>query len=132
MEKVINKRASELFSIVLLMYFTGIALYSLLPELQVTYNLFPSINYDSKWWDVFYWVNNLLVGGPSFYVFSYFIINRLTKLIIRGASFFLLTLGIFQIINTIGVDVGTVLWIIFCPTYIIFLLIAFKYGRKIR
>ena len=118
MEFILSKKLSGLLCTIPLVYFAGITLYSLLPELFEIPKLIKVL---------FYWINNTLFLFTLTFTFSYFLIDRLTKLLIRGTSFFLLTLGIFQIIKTMGFSLDKAVWISVCPMYIIFLLITYLY-----
>lgn len=118
---VLNKKISGFLCVIPLVYFAGITLYSLLPEIT------NFIDYNSIFWKVYYWANNTIFLFSLIFTFSYLIADRLTKLIIRGTSFFLLTLGIFQIIKTMGFSINKSVWISICPSFIIFILISYLY-----
>ena len=122
MPYIINKKLTGIICIIPIVYFTGISLYSLVPELI-------EINKLTKL--LFYWINNTVFISSIVFVFSKYVFDKRIKLLLKGTSFFLLTLGIFQIIKTLGISVDKIVWIMYCPIYIIFLLISFRYGRKL-
>lgn len=137
MAYVINIKLTRLLCVLSMIFLTGITLYSLLPEVQDNYllikyfnlKILPNVNYNSKWWYVAYWINNTLIS-PIIFILSYFILHHTTKLIIKGLSIFLLTLGIFQVLKLILEFETPVIWILYCLIYFIFLLIAYRYESK--
>ncbi len=119
--RIIDNNITTILSIVSLVYFAGIACYSLLPD---------CIYINEKAQYIFYWINNTVFLFSITFLFANFVIERRTKILLRGLSFFLLSLGIFQIIKSSGIEVNQYLWAWFCPLYILFIKIIIKYVRN--
>lgn len=118
MERIIDRKITGICMIIPLIYFSGISLYSLLPEF---------FDIPRAYKVVFYWGNNTLFIFSFPFVLSYLVYDYSLRFLIRGTSIFLLILGLFQIIKSVGADISKEVWIGICPTYIIFLLIYFRY-----
>lgn len=101
----------------ILLYFVGIAVYSLVPDKC----FIPKIIQN-----VFYWANNTALMFNITYIFSKFVVERKIKVLLIGTSIFFLILGIFQVLVCLGFSFGK-FWAFFCPVYILFLLIVIKY-----
>lgn len=122
--KKINKNISGIICVISLIYFTGISMYTLVPEIKWIGDI------DIKIWHVLYWVNNTVFLFSFTFILSYLIYDILTKIIVRGTSVFLLILGVFQIIKTLGYSVDSWAWMVLCPLYIVFLLTGYVYVSK--
>jgi hypothetical protein len=123
MIRVIDKTLNMLACVIPLVYFTGISIYSYLPEIFGTGEVFN---------EVFYWCNENFFFASMMFLFSKFVISIKVKIIIIGVSIFMFLKGVFQVLMTLGVQLSDDVWILFAPSYILLVLIVYKYvSRKI-
>jgi len=124
MKLIIDKTYTGALFVICIFYFTGISLYTLLPEIV------DFIPYDSAWWKVSYFINNGIFFFSLPFIASFLSYDPGVKILLRGTSFFLLSLSLFQIFKVLGFDISKLIWVSFCPIYIIFILILCKNGSR--
>lgn len=113
---VISKILNFFTCLVFIIYFAGESVHSLWNEL----------GFNSDYSTLFYWINKGLFSFLITFLFSFYIINIQTKLIVRGGSFFLLGLALFQCLHILHYISNPLIWILICPAFIILVLIISK------
>jgi len=125
--RVIDKKLTAILSVVILSYFLGVAAYTLLPDVLLKYDiLISTITLKILWYS-----NSTLLIFNILLIFSTFVIEKKPKILLIGSAFFVLTVGIFQVCVCLGYSFGK-LWALFCPCYILFILIVYRHvGNKL-
>lgn len=119
--KIINTKIEGYLQVVIFIYFLGIALYSLIPDVIKVLETTQKI---------FYWSNNTFLIVNFLFILSKFVIELRTKILLLGTSIFFLILGIFQILFSLGCSIPDYFWAIFCPLYILLNLITYKICQR--
>lgn len=119
MEFRIDKRLTGFISILPLLFFAGISLYSFIPEIMPV---------NKKLWSALYWVNSDLFVSGILFALSRVVVPKKTKYILLGSFFFFILLGAFQV-TYVFIDLPSWLWMMIFPLYLIPYLIIIKYVR---
>ena len=117
---IISRKIDVFACLVFLLYFTGESIHSIWVE----------IGFNSSYSDLFYWINKSLFGFLSTLALSLYVTHKQTKIIVRGGSFFMLFLGVFQCLTVLNYLTNPYIWIITCPLFVIFILITSKICRQ--
>ncbi len=122
MDRIIDKKITGYICLVSVVFFTGIILYSIIP------NLITSL-YEKPITFAFYWANI-----TTFFYFLLLLVHRLivhkpTAILIRNISFLIIGVGIFQIINCF-ISIHDAVWIAISFIAIVTILLTFSYGSR--
>ena len=122
MDRIIDKKNTGYICLVSLVFFTGIMLYSIVP------NLIPEL-YEKPITYAFYWTNNTAFFFFLLRLVYKIIIHKPTSIMIRNMSFLVLLIGAFQITNCF-ISIHDSIWIIISFIAIMIILITYRYGRR--
>ena len=116
MRVILNKKMDFLACLVFVLYFAG----------ELVYSFWLKFGFNPEYSTLFYWINKGSFVFLLAFIFSFYIVNKQAKIIVRGGAFFLLGLAIFQCLNILGYMNDSTFWIVLCPAFIFIILIVTK------